>query len=556
MYIIKKRILGLILLCSFIGTNAQIPTLVTQKLDGIGNLTSFNGLLFFSTQPKDNSDNQLYYTDGTEEGTRRLKKITSNSWSWIGSRPDELIVINDRMFFEQYDSTNREKKLWVTDGTRNGTVIVKHFNTNNNWCMYQPVKFNDMLFFIIETEEYGYELWKSEGTEQTTVVVKDIYSGGNSSYPWNLMVTEKNLYFFAYDTIHGRELWKTDGTELGTVLVKDINVGINDSDTDVLDGYIAYDEILIFSANDGIHGAELWRTDGTTEGTKMIKDINKGAVKSMPSNFCFYNDHIFFSAADSSYIDSLTYPFELKYNTELYRSDGTSDGTFLVSDINQDAQVGSEVSNLMYCNGQLLFTAYDGGISGIELWTSNGTTAGTKLLKDIYVGTGSSLPDEFVSASNTIYFNARDNDHGCELWYTKGDESNTIMLTDIYPGSSNSNPKSLTIVDSVLYFTDKGGKLWKLNGIESTIHYSNYRLKINVFPIPFRDNLYIKIDGYKDKRVIINLYNYLGKRVLHKEYNNSNIIIIDNLMNFLPGMYLLETVIDNRKITKKVIKTN
>ena len=78
-------------------------------------------------------------------------------------------------------------------------------------------------------------------------------------------------YFSASDGISGPALWKTDGTSAGTVLVKDINPGVNGSRPG---GFAVFNGVLYFSANDGSNGSELWKTDGTAAGTQLVKDIN------------------------------------------------------------------------------------------------------------------------------------------------------------------------------------------------------------------------------------------------------------------------------------------
>ena len=102
-----------------------------------------------------------------------------------------------------------------------------------------------------------------------------IYNGGD------LTDVHGILYFSANDGKHGFELWRSDGTGRGTRMVKDINPGRGGSD---LTGITAVNRIIYFTADDGVHGAELWRSDGTGRGTRMVKDISPGPPPAGPAS--------------------------------------------------------------------------------------------------------------------------------------------------------------------------------------------------------------------------------------------------------------------------------
>ena len=94
----------------------------------------------------------------------------------------------------------------------------------------------------------------------------------------------------------GRELWVTDGTEEGTKLVKDIAPGAASSSPGSI---TAIGGRVCFAANDGASGAELWQSDGTAEGTLLIYDINQGPASSSPQALLAVSNTLYFSALDT-----------------------------------------------------------------------------------------------------------------------------------------------------------------------------------------------------------------------------------------------------------------
>ncbi|MDH4203176.1 MAG: hypothetical protein OEV87_09820 [Phycisphaerae bacterium] len=162
---------------------------------------------------------------------------------------------------------------------------------------------------------------------------------------------------------------------------------------------------LYFSANDGVHGQELWKSNGTQSGTVMVKDINPGPKDSNPTHLTEYNGKLYFGADNGT------------DGHELWCSDGTEAGTFMVKDI----YPGSGNSNPLYLtvfNGILWFNA-NNGINGQELWVSDGTEANTVMIKDIAAGPRYSSPLSFTAANGALFFTADDGINGRELWCVK-----------------------------------------------------------------------------------------------------------------------------------------
>jgi ELWxxDGT repeat protein len=105
-----------------------------------------------------------------------------------------------------------------------------------------------------------------------------------------------------------------------------------------------------------------------------------------------------------------------------------------------------EPSNLTNVNGMLYFQAYSRQ-TGRELWKSNGTAAGTVLIKDINPGIGNSDSFNFTNVNGTLYFVANNGTQGHELWKSNGTAAGTVLVKDIVPGSSGSSPYNLTNVN-------------------------------------------------------------------------------------------------------------
>lgn len=271
--------------------------------------------------------------------------------------------------------------------------------------------------------------------------------------PFNMMAMEGYALFGAADPLKGQELWRSDGTAEGTFLLKDIYDGGPNS---VPAGWIRLGNVAYFSAANGPAGNELWRSDGTQAGTTLVLDINAGSASSSVTGLTEMGGTLFFRATTTA------------NGAELWKSDGTAAGTVLIRDI-QSGTSSSNPSNLTEVNGTLFFSAFT-TTSGLELWKSDGTPAGTVLVKDINPGSTSSTPGNFIEVGGQLYFTASDSASGAELWRSDGTAAGTVRVKDINPGSNPSSPLGLVAMDEVLYFrattAASGYELWRSDGSE------------------------------------------------------------------------------------------
>jgi len=436
---------------------------------------------------------ELWRSDGTTGGTYLVKDIYAGGQA---SYPRYFVVLSDTLYFSARQS-GYGQELWRSDGTTDGTVQVHDIypGTGSSSPSHMTVKDEAFLLFSAANSSNGSELWRSDGTVTGTVMVKDIYPGTGSSLPTGFTAAGDTMVFYATDAAHGKELWKSDGTVTGTVLVKDIYSGTENSYTSLGVTLIGLDGTAYFPAQDGIHGHELWKSDGTVTGTVLIKDIYPQLDGSYVHELAPYNGLLFFQATDNF------------HGAELWRSDGTEGGTVMVRDINTWGQ-GAWPDHMVALDGQVAFAAFE-GTHGTELWMSDGTTAGTRLIRDMYPAEPSSSPYRFAALDEGFLFSAREDIHGRELWRSDGTVSGTVLIKDIYPGSADSSPDNFNRLGDVLLFSandaDHGTELWRSDGttdgtfLVKDIHTGGYSSG-PTYMTPVSGTLFFSAEGVADGR--------------------------------------------------------
>ncbi len=470
---------------------------------------------------------ELWTSDGTVAGTRRITEIAHATRLDDNSRMVELTAAGGRLYY-QGDSPEAGWEPWTSDGTAAGSKLLKDVNTSVADANSKVVGVvNNRVVFSANGGAFERQLWSVDGSGVPTLL-GDLDVRSNDSPAGKIF--DGMLYFHAVDPTDLKlKLWKTDGTAAGTVLVG-MKLGAiesvmfkgaryfveggslwrgdgNDANTVLITHFANYSEgyltvagdRMFFSAftgyyragdtktNDGRAGTELFTSDGTAAGTYMVQDLDPrrpyiGQGSSVPKQLTELNGKLLFVA---------TYPGGL-YTTNgapnsatkigpggsslvkmgsavyfissghLWKTDGTAAGTMLVTDtlqINSDLTLSTDGTTLFFA------AVIDG--QGQELWKSDGTAGGTVLVKDINPGKDGSSLDEIQAINGSIFFRANDGVHGDELWISDGTAAGTHLVADVNPGSDGSSPTTIGLADGHVFFVGanriEGQQLWMVD---------------------------------------------------------------------------------------------
>ena len=412
-----------------------------------------NGIYYFAADDGIHGI-ELWKSDGTESGTVMVKDINPDG----SAAPAMYHVLNDLLYFVANDGTHGEE-IWRSDGTEAGTYMLKDVaaGTTSGVTEFTEMEVvENFVFFSLDDGVHGNELWRTDGTEAGTILVKDMVEGSAPSTPGHLYNWNGILYYAASssDDNAGEELYRTDGTEEGTYLLKNIYNGIVGSTPD---RFTAAGNFLYFIANDGTHGNELWRTDGTEAGTHLVADIREGIYTPFEYDFELYpiGDQLLFVAS----LDNDT-------EADLWVTDGTSEGTqriYEYSDI-----VGVFVpTDFQLFQDEVYFIANDVFTEEDGVWKTDGTAEGTQFVTDFTGSTSEEVDLVFLPYEDRLFHVDRRSSNGYELWEIDAETEEATLVEDIYPGFGSSYPGNLIITNDKLFFAADdgltGAELWVYN---------------------------------------------------------------------------------------------
>jgi len=379
-----------------------------------------------------------------------LELVKEIGTGFLSSNPYNFTAAANKLFFVAKGDDNLFK-LYVTDGTAANTQLLGP-STGLNGTIYNLIAYNNKLFFACNDGVNGQELWTSDGTVAGTVLFKDLYPGATGSFPSAFTVANGKLFFMGNGVNGDRRLYVSDGTPAGTIIIRDnyINLFNGFSDFAVLNN-----EIYFIGDGAPLYPYGLWKSDGTFAGTKLVYAASGFSPGVLGSNYAVLNNKMYFSGFDNT------------NGGELWVTDETSAGTHIVINMRTDGggilYSGTPMALTVY-KSKIYFSAAD-DTYGQELFMTDGTAAGTVLVKDMRPGTDASVPYEIVIHNGLLYIL---NSYNREMWKSDGTTAGT-QLVAIAPESARFG----AVWNNKIYIISNTNQyLWQSDGVAATIGYA------------------------------------------------------------------------------------
>lgn len=348
-------------------------------------------------------------------------------------------------------------QLWRTDGTPGGTQVVASSISTGDVYFYSGAVlkvFNNRLYFQFLAGDDA-ELWSSDGTVAGTALFKDLYPAA-SSHPQNLAVFNGNLFFSAHASDGVSRLWRSDGSPAGTSL---FTAGAQEW---VFPAYLTAAGRYLYFTTTEISTGRLWQSDGTPQNTSAV-DLNHAGTQYTPvaATLAPVGTQLFFFARSP-------------VGSALWKADGLSAGAQWVHKLSGDSsyipnQRVTVVQDRIFFGDNPQYISYDNLGSSwsyrpAELWTSDGTTGGTQMVKQVF-------PHEMIALGSQLIFTGNDQHNGLEPWRSDGTPDGTTLVLNLNNIPNPYFPRIYIPAATRLYFVPLEGfktapkfRLWMSRG--------------------------------------------------------------------------------------------
>jgi ELWxxDGT repeat protein len=480
------------------GTHIVGPLLANANWNNPVPVGALGSKLLFTAASATTGNRELWAADGLGDVGVHVPSITGESYSVSNN----TLIINNQVYFLSLNSSGIFEP-WVSDGTSAGTkrlAAVPQSIADNNLSADLALV-GKYIVFAQTTVTSGRELWRIDTTNNSVAQVADIAAGSAPGLSFNprFASTGSVAIFIATPDGVTPSLWRTDGTSAGTYQIASSAPTPGDPEFFAPAGAARVIYFLIAGgvpqawATDGsvagtvqlpipgvvqgdVHlvgthfylssfqgnSHMVWRSDGTMAGTAMVSGLN-------PLNSPQAGSPLDVAGDESKVFIRIPNTDELGGSLYLYQpAAGTSEQVLSYS-LNARPQVGFDI--FTYVNGLLYFDNED-SVAGHEVWTSDGTAAGTHILKnispDVPAQTQASDPSEFVAFNGLLYFAANDGNVGRELWSSDGTAAQTRVVADLNGGVPDSNPTDLFVANGSLFLfaldSTNTPRLWRSDG--------------------------------------------------------------------------------------------
>ncbi|MEX2231396.1 MAG: PA14 domain-containing protein [Cyclobacteriaceae bacterium] len=387
---VRMFLLSVILMTLGISANAQ-PAQITEIPGNSTNFITIRELVYFT------AGSALWRTDGTASGTFELGSgFEFNSRNQFRSS----IGNSSAVYFtnlQQSGLNGKWKELWRSDGTPAGTVRV---HTSADYDVRILGSTVNGLIFTASDPATGLEVHIANGT--SSELIKDINPGPTDGYVDRGDNLGQRVIFAANDGTHGTELWITSASE-GASMLKDINPGPGDgfvSSPGAEIGYVAEGGVFVdnqtlyyFTGNDPSSGKEPWVSNGTSSGTQLLKNVVPGSGSPGPIEFKVSNNMVTYFMVYSADRSETT--------ADLWKTNGTPATTAMIKKVDKDHP---DRNHFMRYSNDIYFFAWPQQVES-NLWVSDGTNAGTEELFRFYTAEGGVSYFEQVNGGLLFYGN-------------------------------------------------------------------------------------------------------------------------------------------------------